>query len=424
MLESRAVVSSGGGGSPSSLETPGGQWVDTVGWSSVVEGERWSACIATQHFDDGGISRPPNHISKAQAPQPSHCTKMATAYEVYLGVVLLESSVCLITLGLNIQRLALSKIPPEQRFCGRRLSTQNFVWFGGLMVYFCANIIYTIALVFAPASLCATLASTIILANGICSRFLLHERLYQADWQGGAAITIGIVVAASAAPYNSMTYNAVELSDLFMAPQSLISLGSTFTLLVVLAIGVLAHEGMFKGVSCGFELDADETVRWRKALMPCAYPVVVGLLEALVQIVQKGGATLIVLTLKGDSQLGHITLYVVITTWALLSLLVVWWLRKALNVLEATRCLPIEYGTFTCSSVLLGLLVYDEAKWMSMPNRWTMSAGIMLILAGCAIVGSRQPLRLGRVRASVSQIDPHETPQQGTLSDKLLCSSD
>jgi len=133
---------------------------------------------------------------------------------------------------------------------------------------------------------------------------------------------------------------------------------------------------------------------------------------------------LIVLTLKGDSQLGHITLYVVITTWALLSLLVVWWLRKALNVLEATRCLPIEYGTFTCSSVLLGLLVYDEAKWMSMPNRWTMSAGIMLILAGCAIVGSRQPLRLGRVRASVSQIDPHETPQQGTLSDKLLCSSD
>ena len=88
---------------------------------------------------------------------------------VYVGVALLEVSVCLIALGANIQRYALSRIPPGLY--------ANLVWLGGLTVYFSANVIYTIALVFAPASLCATLVATIILANAITSRLLLKERL-------------------------------------------------------------------------------------------------------------------------------------------------------------------------------------------------------------------------------------------------------
>ena len=141
----------------------------------------------------------------------------AVPTSVYIGVVLLEVSVCLIALGANIQRYALSRIPPGTQ--------QNLVWLGGLTIYFSANVIYTIALVFAPASLCATLVATIILANAITSRLLLKERLELVDFQGGAVITLGITVAAWAAPYVSSTYDAIELYDVLFTPQSLFALG-------------------------------------------------------------------------------------------------------------------------------------------------------------------------------------------------------
>ena len=71
---------------------------------------------------------------------------------------------------------------------------------------------------------------------------------------------------------------------------------------------------------------------------------------------------MLALTFSGESQLRHPTLYTVVAWWAGASLLVVWWLRKALNALEASRVLPIEYGTFTCVSVVLGLICYDEVQ--------------------------------------------------------------
>ena len=118
---------------------------------------------------------------------------------------------------------------------------------------------------------------------------------------------------------------------------------------------------------------------------------------------------MIALTLSGESQLGHPTLYVVVAWWVTSSLLVVWWLRKSFSVLEASRVLPIEYGTFTSVSVLLGLIVYQEAQWVTTQHLWVMALGISIIVAGCALSGARQPLRW-----------PPLTPQQKALSQGLL----
>lgn len=146
---------------------------------------------------------------------------------VLLGVLLLECSVAFIALGANIQRLALSRIPHTLRRCGNTVPLQTCVWLSGLTVYFSANVIYTIALVFAPASLCATLMATIIIANAAISRILLGEELHLVDWQGGGTIFFGIMLAASAAPYDNRSLDASELYDLLSAPASLISLGGT-----------------------------------------------------------------------------------------------------------------------------------------------------------------------------------------------------
>ena len=74
---------------------------------------------------------------------------------VALGIVLVEIAVTMIAIGANVQRYGLVRIDPARR-CGK-VSLRSTVWLVGLTIYFSANIVYSVSLVFAPASLCAAL---------------------------------------------------------------------------------------------------------------------------------------------------------------------------------------------------------------------------------------------------------------------------
>ena len=93
-----------------------------------------------------------------------------------------------------------------------------------------------------------------------------------------------------------------------------------------------------------------------------------------------------------ESQLCHATFWLVILAWALLSIAVIWWLRKGLERLEASRLLPVEYGTVTATSVLGGLVLYQEARHVGTLNLCFMGVGILLICLGCGLVGQRKTL--------------------------------
>lgn len=54
--------------------------------------------------------------------------------------------------------------------------------------------------------------------------------------------------------------------------------------------------------------------------------------------------------------------YLVAGVWLALSIVVIWWLRKGLLNLDASRLLPVEYGTVTSTSVLGGLVLFQESK--------------------------------------------------------------
>ena len=92
------------------------------------------------------------------------------------------------------------------------------VWLTGLIVYFLGNVVYTAALAYAPASLCAALMATVVVANAVIGRVLLKETLMMCDYQGGVLIGIGIALTAAYAPHALVRYDAGLLSQLFLAP--------------------------------------------------------------------------------------------------------------------------------------------------------------------------------------------------------------
>lgn len=159
---------------------------------------------------------------------------------VILGVVLCEVAVVMIALGSDLQRYALTMVAPERR-CGP-FSFSNTLWFVGLIIYFSGNGVFVAALGLAPASLCAALIATVVVANALISRVLLKETLARCDYHGGALIMAGIALTAAFAPYTSVEYTAAAIDDLIAHPVGKAYLGvlCTFCLLVMLL--VLYHE--------------------------------------------------------------------------------------------------------------------------------------------------------------------------------------
>lgn len=128
-------------------------------------------------------------------------------------------------------------------------------------------------------------------------------------------------------------------------------------------------------------------------LMPFAYPIILGTLETLVQMCMKGISSMTLLSLDGDSQLCHPTYWTMVVMLCVFSIAVIWWLRKGLSHLAASRLLPVEYGTVTSTSILGGLIIYQERRFVGMLNLWMMALGICLILLGCALVGRRKTIK-------------------------------
>ena len=60
---------------------------------------------------------------------------------------------------------------------------------------------------------------------------------------------------------------------------------------------------------------------------------------------------------------------------------------------QASRLLPIEYGTVTSMSIVGGLVIYNERRWVSTLNVWLIFFGIGLILLGCGLVGRRKTIK-------------------------------
>ena len=133
---------------------------------------------------------------------------------VFLGVLLCQAAVVLIALGANIQRYALVVVSPDRQcYCGIRcvirlaaplsgldtvltayfipVSSATSIWLLGLLTYFGGNICFVFALAFAPASLCAALLATVVVANAAIARLLLKEQLQRCDYHGGLLIVAG-----------------------------------------------------------------------------------------------------------------------------------------------------------------------------------------------------------------------------------------
>ena len=138
------------------------------------------------------------------------------------GVALGAVGSILLSLGLNIEKLALSKKSNNDLKAAVVSSGRKrylFLWLIGFFIFVLGNGLSVIALAYAPASCVAPLGCLSIASNVISANMILGEKVYQRDYVSTTLITSGAlaIVVSSRTQSADKNYSVARMYELFTA---------------------------------------------------------------------------------------------------------------------------------------------------------------------------------------------------------------
>ena len=299
--------------------------------------------------------------------------------QYWWGIALCQVSACLYACGICTQRYALgilgeSKAPlqrpgsmPVDASVGQplqpyrqpdsmsflRRNRQHVVWVMGFFLWGLGNMLYMFALNFAPLSLLMSLFDTVLIFNAVLAGWLLREEVTKWDVIGWSIIGVGISLCGIFIPKAVKILSADEMIAQAGHPIAFLYLAIVVCMLVGLTIAIHMYERLYPH---GSNTESART----KFLATLAYPTVLALYESLIQICLKGVSNMLSETLSGTTQLTNWKFWLVTGIMGLTCLGVMWWMRKGYARFEAVAMLPIQMAVLTTSTVLGGLMFYEE----------------------------------------------------------------
>ena len=325
----------------------------------------------------------------------------------------------------------------------RRLEAySNLVWLGGLFVYMIANVFYTMALNYAPQSICAALFSTVLIWNAVIATYVLGEKTTRFDVAGYALIMLGITVTSAHLPHTEITYDGADLWQLTQQPLALTYLAATSGAVVLLTLGISVFEKRYPDI----DLDLPPPAILLSATL--AYPTLLAIYESIVQLCLKGGSNMLYLMIfcipspliptlpaackgkQGAELLKVPMFYAVMGLGTFVSLMILVWLRKGYKRFDATQMLPVQNGVLVSSSVFGGLMFYQDYHRVLCPlvndpypcsqeqqaGLWYAGGGIAVTMSGIGFMfGARwmgwgRAATRGRVADARSSLSPFSIP--------------
>jgi len=186
------------------------------------------------------------------------------AGEEVLGVLFAGLGAAALALAMSVQRYALTTPPPVPCLCGLRLS-QFSVWFMGLLIYWVANGLFAVALIFAPLALLGAIFTTLLIWNLVFGRLLLGEKLTLMKVLGALCIMVGVSLIGIATPTDIPTEYTAEEAEAYLKETT--GVVYLLILIVIVILSVLAI-ALFE---CKYPLaDSEEPERGITELDPSA----------------------------------------------------------------------------------------------------------------------------------------------------------
>ncbi|KAG8763475.1 hypothetical protein FRC11_003164 [Ceratobasidium sp. 423] len=113
-----------------------------------------------------------------------------------------------------------------------------------------------------------------------------------------------------------------------------------------------------------------------------SYAFVSGLLSGMCLIFAKSGVELLVLTIEGHNQFWRWESWILVLGLGIFALLQLWYLHKSLTYADPTLVCPLAFCSYNLSSIINGLIYFDQISELTGLQLGLVSTGIIVLLGG------------------------------------------
>lgn len=158
------------------------------------------------------------------------------------GVIFAAIGAACLALAMSVQRYGLKTAPPVPFLCGYGLP-QFWVWFSGLLIYWVANGLFAVSLIYAPLALLGAIFTTLLVWNLLFGWWLLDEKITAVKSAGALLIMVGVSLIGIATPGDIPTEYSVQLVESFLNdPIGAAFLGTLIGVVVICVIIIAVFE--------------------------------------------------------------------------------------------------------------------------------------------------------------------------------------
>jgi len=326
------------------------------------------------------------------------------------------------SLGLTIQRK--SHVINESKPDGeKRVEHRRPLWLLGFGIFFSSNILGSfVQIASLPVVILAPLGAVSLLWNAFFARLILGDVFSPYMVFGTLAIAGGAVLIAIFGIVPEPTHSLEDLLVLLRRPPFVVY----FSLLGAVVFGVLAvtHITEFslrKQLRTGESLEASpqaatvplaaaptalplasettehtpllfksvnnssrapSSIKRTRLLLAISYASISGILSGMCLIFAKSGVELLILTAKGDNQFWRWESWALLVGLVVFALLQLWYLHKSLILANPVLVCPLAFCFYNLSSIINGLVYYDQFGALSTLHLWLVVLGMVVLLGG------------------------------------------
>ncbi|KAJ2920207.1 hypothetical protein MD484_g230, partial [Candolleomyces efflorescens] len=148
----------------------------------------------------------------------------------------------------------------------------------------------------------------------------------------------------------------------------------------------LLHDSKSKTIESSASEATLHSLNRRQLLVAISYASFSGILSGMCLIFAKSGVELLLLTLAGSNQFWRWEAWVLLVGLGIFALLQLWYLHKALILADPTLVCPSAFCFYNLSSIVNGLVYYDQISLIKPLHLGLVVVGIVVLLGGVWVV--------------------------------------
>ncbi|RIB02250.1 hypothetical protein C2G38_2228360 [Gigaspora rosea] len=311
---------------------------------------------------------------------------------LFIGITIAVSTSFIQSLGLTIQRkshVLNENIYPKEL---RRSACRRPLWHLGFDTYLISNIIGSVfSIGYLPIIILAPLGAVTLIFNAFFAQLLLGDVFSRQSVIGTFFIIIGAVMIPFFGVVKVQNHSLNDLIELYKRPAFIAYFSTIEFILIVVLIAAKYGEYLLNRSNRN---DREFILGWHwkkfQTILGITYGMVGGMISSQSLLFAKSGIELLLLSINCRNQFDRPLSWIIVIALVATALLQLYYLNKGLRLCDTIILVPLSFCTYNASSIINGLVYYDQWEELAWYQILLVILGICILLCGVLVLSWRR----------------------------------